>query len=380
MHPDPLRVLLVEDEPTDAAMTQAMLRQVRGEDITVHWVATFTEGLAELGSRRHDVALVDYLLGSANGLDLLREAVRLEVETPIILLTGQGSHEVDVEAQEAGAADYLVKGRIDPAGLDRALRYTLERTRARAALRESEARFRGMFDHLPLGLFRCTPDGGFLDANPALVRLLGNPDAATLAQRHAAHFYVHPSDGPRLSAALAETGVVRGFESWLERADGFHVPVRVTARAHRDATGAVAYVEGAVADIDEIDGMSRLRLAHARFRAVVEGLPVALVACDPQGHVLDVARGLTEALGHAPADLVAEPLARILDPSGATRFDEALAALAAGLRVAGEFKAEVRGRDGAMRRCSVAYRAVFDDEGEVAEVLVLLTPQTPKGP
>ncbi len=80
----------------------------------------------------------------------------------------------------AGAADYLVKGRIEPEDLERSIRYALDRVEALRALRESEERHRGMFDNLPIGVYRCTPNGGFLDANPALIRILGYPDIATL--------------------------------------------------------------------------------------------------------------------------------------------------------------------------------------------------------
>ncbi|MEQ9569343.1 MAG: response regulator, partial [Longimicrobiales bacterium] len=121
MAPETIRVLLVEDDPTDAEYTRAMLAQIRDVQVVVRWVTTGADGLERLRSGDHDVALVDYLLGSDNGLDLIRQATELELDTPMILLTGKGSREVDLEAQRAGAADYLAKGRIDPDSLERAL-------------------------------------------------------------------------------------------------------------------------------------------------------------------------------------------------------------------------------------------------------------------
>src|SRR5437660_3190035 len=92
----------------------------------------------EVMERNHHVVyLVDYRLGGRNGLDLLREARERGCRGPIILLTGQGEREVDLEAMKAGAADYLIKGQIDAAQLERSIRYAIERHEDREALREA---------------------------------------------------------------------------------------------------------------------------------------------------------------------------------------------------------------------------------------------------
>jgi signal transduction histidine kinase len=74
---------------------------------------------------------------SATGLDVLREVVADGCKTPIILLTGQGDHDVDVDSMKAGAADYLIKGKIDAALLERAMRYAIERAQT-LQLREKQ--------------------------------------------------------------------------------------------------------------------------------------------------------------------------------------------------------------------------------------------------
>lgn len=364
--PETIRLLLVEDDPTDAEFTRAMLSQIRHAQVVVRWVTRLDEALDRLRSGEHDVALVDYHLGAENGLDLVRRATRLELPTPMILLTGKGSREVDVEAQEAGAADYLVKGRIDPDGLERALRYTLERTRSLRALQASEARYRALFDHLPLGLYRCTPDGGFVDANPALVQLLGKPGPDELRGRHAASFFVDPSDVQRLRERLAEEGVVRGFASWLERSDGFHVPVRTTVRAHRGAGGAVEYIEGVVEDVREVESVHRLRVGGARARALFESLDLSLALCDPGGGVLDLSPALAARLGGNPTPWVARPLDPIVGDAGAGAWRKALAGFASGHQAPVAFDVEFP--DGEPGRCLCV--PVPGEDGDTAEVLV----------
>src|SRR6185503_9755030 len=70
--------------------------------------------------------LLDYQLGDRDGLQLIREAVERECRTPIVFLTAETAHRVDVDAMNAGALDYLVKGEITPPALERSLRYALK--------------------------------------------------------------------------------------------------------------------------------------------------------------------------------------------------------------------------------------------------------------
>ncbi|HXE58061.1 MAG TPA: diguanylate cyclase [Gemmatimonadales bacterium] len=131
-----VRVLLVDDDEEDFLLTRDLFRQIDAGRYVVEWAASYDEGLAAVSRQEHDVCLIDYRLGPANGLDLLREAIRRGVHTPLILLTGQGDHEVDVQAMKEGAADYLIKGRVDAPLLERSVRYAIERARTLAALRE----------------------------------------------------------------------------------------------------------------------------------------------------------------------------------------------------------------------------------------------------
>ena len=80
-----------------------------------------------IGHNQHDVYFLDYRLGEYHGLELLKEAMAEGCKAPMILLTGQGDHKVDIEAMRAGAFDYLVKGRLDSNLLERSIRYALDR-------------------------------------------------------------------------------------------------------------------------------------------------------------------------------------------------------------------------------------------------------------
>jgi diguanylate cyclase (GGDEF)-like protein len=125
---DAVRVLLVEDDEDDYLLTRDMLADC-GAGFTVDWVNTRVAGLERLREGDYDVALVDYRLGKETGVDLLRDACARVCRTPVIMLTGENNRETDLEAMHAGAADYLVKGRVTGDLLERAIRYARERHR-----------------------------------------------------------------------------------------------------------------------------------------------------------------------------------------------------------------------------------------------------------
>jgi diguanylate cyclase (GGDEF)-like protein len=129
MHDGVVRVLLVEDDEDDYVLTLDLLAEGFGSRFTVEWASTRTAGLDRLTEKCFDVALLDYNLGSETGIDLLREARSRGCRTPVIMLTGQDDRATDLNAMHAGAADYLVKGRVTADMLERAIRYARERHR-----------------------------------------------------------------------------------------------------------------------------------------------------------------------------------------------------------------------------------------------------------
>lgn len=125
-----IRVLLIEDDEDDYVLTDEKLADAQDISADLDWVSSYEDGLAALLRNEYDVCLLDYRLGEATGLDLLETAIEQNVKAPIILLTGQGDREIDVAAMTKGAADYLVKDRIDTSQLERSIRYALKQAEA----------------------------------------------------------------------------------------------------------------------------------------------------------------------------------------------------------------------------------------------------------
>ena len=99
--------------------------------------------------------------------------MRHDCEEPIILLTGKGSHKIDIEAMQAGALDYLVKNDLSTEKLERSIRYALDQTASMKALKRNEKKFRNIFEKSKDAVFLASEDLIFKDVNPAVSDLFG---------------------------------------------------------------------------------------------------------------------------------------------------------------------------------------------------------------
>ncbi len=127
-------ILLVDDDEEDYIITRDILSEIEDWRFDLKWVSEYDTALQVIETSRFDVCLVDYHLGARNGLELLSEVIGSGCKTPMILLTGQADREVDIQAMRAGAADYLVKGRIDSSLLERSIRYSMREQEAKEKL------------------------------------------------------------------------------------------------------------------------------------------------------------------------------------------------------------------------------------------------------
>jgi len=136
------RILLVDDDEVDYRATKRLLRQVFGEALELDWVRVWSEAIELVKDRQHDLYLVDYHLGGHTGLDLIQEVLHPERPQTFILLTGEESREVDLQAARVGVADFLVKSDLSALRLERSIRYALEMARGKQELFEQTLELR----------------------------------------------------------------------------------------------------------------------------------------------------------------------------------------------------------------------------------------------
>lgn len=134
MKTDPLRVLVVDDDEADFILVQEALSQTRGNSFLVEHITSFEQARDALLEDRYDIYLVDYYLGVESGLDLLREARKAHIDSPLIVLTGADNSELDDVVMENGASDFLPKDELSSRLLERTIRHALERKKVERRL------------------------------------------------------------------------------------------------------------------------------------------------------------------------------------------------------------------------------------------------------
>jgi PAS domain S-box-containing protein len=173
-----------------------------------------------------------------------------------------------------------------------------DRKQSEEALKQSEERYRSIFENAQEGIFRSTPEGKMIMANQAMANMLGyesiEEGLASITDMVRQH-YVNPEDHDKLKEMIEEHGFVKGYEAQLYRKDGSIIWISKTMRAVRDKKGHILYYDGMDEDItDRKEGAERMRKA---LRATVQAVAVTVERRDPytaghQRRVADLARAI----------------------------------------------------------------------------------------
>lgn len=268
----PLRLLLVESNEEDIAICIRELKK-GGLNFQSDSASTREEFLERLRDRTYDVVLSDYRLPGWTGMDALEQIKQLGLDIPMILVTGDLGDDLVVECIRAGLTDYVLKEHLGR--LPMAIRRAQEQRRLRGAeaqaveaLRESEARYRGLVHNATYGiLWALVPDGGLLYVNPALVHMLGYDSAEELIQiKFAKTLYCDPSEWEKSNAEFAEKERVDATFEW-RRKDARVITVRVNGRRVVDPERKMECVEAIVEDITERLALEKKLQQAQKFEA-----------------------------------------------------------------------------------------------------------------
>ena len=197
------KILLIEDDEEDFILLKKHLTRIAKARYELFWQPVYEQGLSQLLTRQYDLCFLDYRLGEHNGIELIAEARQKGCKLPIVLLTGADSSELDIQALQAGADDYINKSHLQGDLLHRVIRYAIERRKAeqererllreqlliteryeaeqeRAHLLEAlafeRARFEEVLSHLPSGVIMAeAPSGKIVLGNEIAETILGHP-------------------------------------------------------------------------------------------------------------------------------------------------------------------------------------------------------------
>ena len=252
------RILLIDGNLDDRLTIQGELGELHGHNFDLVVAQTLAEGLAELRQGRVNVILLDLNLSDSVGLTTYLRLQPKAGDVPVVVLVGKNDEDLGAGAVERGALDFLVKQQIVSTLLEKTLRYATERTHTLRALKASESRYRELYENVVAGVFQSTPEGNFMSANPALVRLLGYAsEDEVLGLDIARDLYMYPEDRDNWRNNMELQGEIRNAELVLKRKDGHKIVVLENSRAVRDGEGRVLYYEGTLTDITEAHELSR---------------------------------------------------------------------------------------------------------------------------
>lgn len=129
MNDEPIKALLLEDNPDDLLILERLIKSLKNRDFRFTSAKKLSEAADYLKKDRFDLIISDLTLPDSRGLETFRSLHAQAARTPIILLTGMDDESMAIQAVREGAQDYLVKGEIGSNLLLRAITYAIERNR-----------------------------------------------------------------------------------------------------------------------------------------------------------------------------------------------------------------------------------------------------------
>ncbi len=363
----PLRVLLLDDSEDDYVITRELITEAGRDWARLQWTNLYDEAVAAIEHGACDVCLLDYRLTGRSGLDLLGEATRRGWSIPIIVLTGTGGYDIDVQAMKQGAADYLVKDTLTAPLLERSVRYACERARDLAALRESEERFRWMADTAPVLIWLADPDGAATFFNRRWLEFTGR---SLEAERGAGWLSnVHPEDRDRCVALFQAASDERRLctvEYRLRRADGEYRWMLDTAMPRFRADGSFAGFIGSCVDITERKlAETEIQRARNYAESMIASSLDMIVTVDHDRRIHEFNQAAQDTYGYTKAEALNMSCAELCaDEVECEKLREAV------LRD-GRFRGEInaRRRNGELFPTLMSASLLRDPDGEVVGVL-----------
>ncbi len=366
----PIKVLLIDDDEEDYILTRYVFDEFKKNQFELEWIDNYADGLAAMKDCRHDIFLLDYRLGEKTGLEMLREAIGSGCRAPIILLTGQGDKEIDVQAMQAGAADYLVKGELEAPLLERSIRYSLEHSQTLQKYRESEARYRNLVETLPVMFYAVQPEPPYspIYLSPSFENL-GYPLDAWHKNPDMWVKVLHAEDREwvlnEIESAIRDDRET-DYEYRIVAADNTIRWVHDCGRFYKDENGKVVFWQGIIIDITERKQAEKsLSENEERYRNLFENTNDIVYIHDLEGNYLSVNNAAERIFGYKREEILKMNLSQVIVPEDLEISKGKLAEKIAGIKNSIH---EVRGlsRDGRHIPLEVNSCGIYDDGKLVA--------------
>ena len=260
-----INVLIIDDDEDDYFITSDYLKNIPGKNFIIDWCFNYGNALDEIRRQKHDVYLVDYRLGVKTGIDLIKEAIKLDADAPFILLTGKGDIHIDEEAMKLGAFDYLIKAELSSEKIERSIRYSIDRARTLNEIRAKEKKYRNIFDKSSDALFVADEKLVFTEVNAAFGLLLGCEENLLLKIK-LPELLTDSYLSRKLAEELKHKGFVEGWQAEVRYKKNHSRECILSATKEKSVEGK-PYYQGIIHDITLIKKAERSALRAEKLAA-----------------------------------------------------------------------------------------------------------------
>lgn len=236
--------------------------------------------------------------------------------------------------------------------------------------RVSEERFTQLFQSLQEGVYFSTPEGKLLDANPALVRMLGYASREELLAVNAVEQYANPADRLALVEAVEKHGAVHELPLTLRRKDGSLIHCLDSCTGTRGDKGVVVRYQGTLVDITQRLIMEkRLHQEQEFARRLIDCFPDAIVVLDRDERYIFVSPRIEELLGFTPLEFLGQPAGQHAEPGYKPKIKESIGALMSGRSSSEELEYRAVHKDGSPRVIRANGAPLLDAGGRIIGVV-----------
>ncbi len=305
-----LKILLVEDSASDAALLQESILSSGVTNISISVVQSLNEAKEHLKNNHPDAVLLDLTLPDSSGLETVRRARSISPDLPIVVLTGVDDENMGVEAMRTGVQDYLVKGQTDGRTITRVIRYSIERKRAEDAILVSELRYRRLFEASRDGILILDAESGqIVDVNPFIEDILGYSHEDFLDKKlWEIGLFKDIAESKEAFLKLQTRGYVRYENMPLETKDGRRVAVEFVSNVY--TVDHTKVIQCNIRDITErARAEEAMLISEARYRRLFEAARDGILILDADsGQINDVNPFIKDILGYSQKELVNKKL------------------------------------------------------------------------
>ena len=248
-----------------------------------------------------------------------------------------------------------------------------ERKKFEKDLRESEEKYRNLFERVRHGLFISSKEGKFLDCNQAMWGLLGYRDKEEFLKIDIAKdLYVNPEDRKTFQGLVEELGFVKDFEADWKKKNGERITVLITADAKKNEEGTVIGYEGINIDISDRKRMEReLKEANDFLMNMIQSSVDGIIVTDMKGDILIFNKGAENLLGYKTEEVVGKMNIRSIYQPGVAKevMDKLRSRDFGGVGKLTSFPILHRRKDGELVEGDLSASIIFDEKGnEIASV------------